>query len=111
MPQTILNGVLLDESYELSFHELCDACATSEEWVLQLVEEGALEPLNFTEHVKQTEQWRFTALSLQKVNTAKRLQRDLQINPAGVALALELLEQIEQLQTQLHCLQIHSPNE
>lgn len=105
MPQTILNGVLLDESFELSFHELCNACAISEDWVLQLVEEGALEPLNFTEHMQQTEQWRFTAVSLQKVQTAKRLQRDLQINPAGVALALDLLEQIDQLQTQLHCLQ------
>lgn len=111
MPQTVLKGVLLDESYELSFHELCDACATSEEWVLQLVEEGALEPLNFTEHMQQTEQWRFTAVSLQKVRTAQRLQHDLHINPAGIALALDLLEQIDQLQTQLHCLQTHSGNE
>lgn len=105
MPQTLLNGVLLDDSFELSFQELCDACATSQDWVLQLVEEGALEPLNFTEQMQQTEQWRFTAVSLHKVQTAKRLQRDLQINPAGIALALDLLEQIDQLQTQLHCLQ------
>lgn len=111
MPQTVLNGVLLDESYELSFQELCNTCATSEEWVLQLVEEGALEPLNFTGHVHQSEQWRFTAVSLQKVRTAKRLHRDLQINPAGVALALDLLEQIDQLQTELHCLQTYSRNE
>lgn len=105
MPQTLLNGVLLDDSFELSFQELCDACATSQDWVLQLVEEGALVPLNFTDQMQQTEQWRFTAVSLQKVQTAKRLQRDLQINPAGIALALDLLEQIDQLQTQLHCLQ------
>jgi chaperone modulatory protein CbpM len=105
MPQTILNGVLLDESFELSFRELCDACAGSEEWIVQLVEEGALEPVNLAEHMQQAEQWRFTAVSLQRVQTAKRLQRDLQINPAGVALALDLLEQIDQLQTQLHCLQ------
>jgi len=111
MAQTVLNGVLLDESYEFSFQELCDTCATSEEWILQLVEEGALEPLNFTEHVHQSEQWRFTAVSLQKVRTAQRLQRDLQINPAGVALALDLLEQIDQLQTQLHCLQAYSSKE
>lgn len=111
MPQTLLKGVLLDESYELSFQELCDACAGTEEWIVQLVEEGALEPLNFTESVQQATQWRFTAISLQKVRTAQRLQRDLQINPAGVALALELLEQIDQLQTQLHCLQISEHNE
>ncbi len=111
MPQTVLKGVLLDESYELSFQELCDTCATSEEWVLQLVEEGALEPLNFTENMQQTAQWRFTAVSLHKARIAKRLQRDLQINSAGVALALDLLEQIDQLQTQLHCLQTHSRND
>lgn len=111
MSHTVLNGVLLDESYELSFQELCDACATSEDWVLQLVEEGALEPLNFTENTQQTAQWRFTAVSLHKARIARRLQRDLQVNPAGAALALDLLEQIDQLQTQLHCLQTHSRDE
>lgn len=111
MPQTQLHGVLLDESYELSFQELCDACAGTEEWIVQLVEEGVLEPLNFTEHVQQATQWRFTAISLQKAHTAKRLQRDLEINPAGVALALDLLEQIDQLQTQLHCLRARNHHE
>jgi chaperone modulatory protein CbpM len=111
MPQTVLNGVLLDESVELSFQELCDACAGSEEWIVQLVEEGALEPLNFAGQAQQTEQWRFTAISLHRAQTARRLQRDLQINPAGVALALDLLEQIDQLQTQLHCLQVRNHTE
>lgn len=96
MNQIILNGILLDEEIELSLNELCRACASSAEWVIELVEEGVLEPTG-----TQQLHWRFTGTSLQRAHTAMRLQRDLGINLAGVALALDLLEEIEILQTRL----------
>jgi len=106
MNQKILNGILLDEQTELSLIDLCCACSSSEEWIIELVEEGALEPVNLQSIGKQHEQWLFTADSLQKARTAKRLQRDLNINLAGIALALNLLEQIESLEARLRCLEI-----
>jgi len=106
MNQKILNGILLDEKTELTLVDLCCACSSAEEWIVELVEEGALEPFNLHSIGKQHTQWLFSVDSLQKVRTAKRLQRDLNINLAGIALALNLLEQIETLETKLRCLEI-----
>ena len=100
MTQTILNGVLLDEHCEISLNDLCRACSSSAEWIIELVSEGVLEPVNY-----QQTHWRFTGVSLQKAQAAARLQRDLGINTAGIALALELLDEIESLRAQLECLQ------
>ena len=47
------------------------------------------------------EQWRFSGRSLSRVRVAARLRRDLEINPPGVALALDLLDEIEQLEARL----------
>lgn len=108
MNQKILDGILLDEKSELTLVDLCCACSSTEEWIVELVQEGALEPFNLQSIGKQHTQWLFTADSLQKARTAKRLQRDLNINLAGIALALNLLEQIETLETRLRCLEIRS---
>jgi len=99
-------GMLLDEQAKLSLKELCCACSSSAEWIIELVEEGALEPerLNSISNNPFEEQqnlWCFNGYNLQRAQTARRLQRDLNINIAGVALALELLEQINSLQEQL----------
>lgn len=99
--QIILNGVLLDEQTELSLNDLCCACSRSAEWIIELVEEGALEPVTQEPMAQLQSQWRFTADSLQRARTAMRLQRDLNINMAGIALALNLLEEIETLEARL----------
>ena len=102
MTQTILNGILLDEHTELSLNDLCRACSTSAEWVIELVDEGVLEPINYQQTL-----WRFTGVSLKKAQVAVRLQRDLGINIAGIALAVELLDEIETLQGRLNCLELN----
>lgn len=96
MNEKILSGDLLDEQTELSLSDLCHACSSHAEWVVELVEEGVLEPIGHTRS-----QWRFSAFSLQRARTAMRLQQDLEINLAGVALALDLLDEIEALQARL----------
>ncbi len=92
MNETILSGVLLDDNTELSLNDLCHACAQQAEWVIELVEEGVLEPIG-----EDSGQWRFTAINLQRARTAMRLQRDLGINLPGIALVLDLMEEIETL--------------
>jgi len=106
MNQKILDGTLLDEQAELTLIDLCCACSSSEDWIVELVEEGAIEPVNLQTIGKQTTQWIFTPDSLQKVRTAKRLQRDVNVNLAGIALALSLLEQIESLEAKLNSYEI-----
>jgi len=101
MTEKILKGILLDEQSELSLNDLSYACCRSAEWVIELVEEGAIEPVGHKTHGTQKTPWRFSASSLQTAQTAMRLQQDLNINIAGVALVLDLLQKIESLQAEL----------
>ena len=96
MTQQIHDVIIIDEETELSLNDLCKACSSSAEWIIELVEEGALEPIGY-----QQTQWRFSGSNLQRARTAMRLQRDLGLNLAGIALALDLLEKIETLESRL----------
>ena len=75
------------------------------DWVIELVEHGVVEPVG----VDRT-QWRFASISVVRLAKAKRLQRDLSINPPGVALALDLLDQIDDLRARLRLLQSTTPD-
>jgi chaperone modulatory protein CbpM len=77
--------------------ELCRLCAVDRTYIVQLVEEGVLSVTEI-----QATEWRFAGATLRRARTALRLQRDLEINLPGVALALELLEQLEGLRRQLN---------
>jgi chaperone modulatory protein CbpM len=96
MTSKTLTGMLLDERVELSLQDLCQACSTSTEWVIELVDEGVLEPIG-----QEQTHWRFTGPSLLRARAALRMQQDLQINLAGVALALDLMEEIEAMRERL----------
>jgi chaperone modulatory protein CbpM len=87
-----LAGVLLDEDAVVSLTEICTACGVTTERVTEMVEYGILEPAN-----EAAGQWEFTAISLQRVTTVVRLQRDLGVNLAGAALALDLLDELREL--------------
>jgi chaperone modulatory protein CbpM len=103
MNQKILSGTLLDEQTVLSLDELCHACSSSTEWVIELVEEGALQPVGH-----DPSQWQFTGTSLLRAHTAMRLQRDLGLNLAGIALALDLLDEMETMRARLQRLENES---
>jgi chaperone modulatory protein CbpM len=80
----------------LSLAELCRACAVHADRILDLIDEGILEPKG-----ADPRRWRFSGSNLQRARIAVRLQRDLDINLPGVALALDLLEEIDRLERQL----------
>lgn len=93
---TFIHGAVVEEQIHLTLVELCQACSAEQEHVLNWVLEGVLEPVG-----ESPQNWRFTGESLRRARTALRLSRDLEINPAGVALALDLLDQIAALRTRL----------
>jgi chaperone modulatory protein CbpM len=95
MTTKTISAILLDEQEYLTLEEICVACSTREEWIVELVEEGVLQPLE-----GERSQWRFLATSLRRAHVATRLQRDLGVNLAGVALALDLLDELEDLRRQ-----------
>jgi chaperone modulatory protein CbpM len=96
MNDKTLSGTLLDEYTELSLSDLRHACSQRAEWIIELVEEGVLEPTG-----SDYKQWRFSVTSLHRARTAMRLQRDLGINLAGIAVALDLLDEVETLRARL----------
>lgn len=93
-------GTLLDDSVEFSLSDVCHTCHVHAEVVMQLVEVGALEP-----HGQKPSQWRFTGHAIRRLVRAINLQRDLGINLAGAALALELLDEIDYLRDRLRILE------
>ena len=46
-------------------------------------------------------EWRFSGTALRRTRLALRLERDLELNLAGVALALDLMEEVERLRQAL----------
>ena len=98
--QSILSAEILDESAGLSLAELCRVCDLPAEQVTELVEYGVVEPL-----AGGRDQWRFEAVSIRRIRRARRLQRDLGVNLAGAALALDLLDEMEQLRARLQRLE------
>lgn len=92
-----VTGVILDEYLEVTLDELCHACKVEETTILALVDEGIVEPM-----ARDVIPWRFSGTALPRVVRALRLQRDLELNPAGVAFALDLLSEIEGLRSRLN---------
>ena len=94
---TEISSVIVDDRLELSLEEICTACHVDQAVIVEFVEEGIVEP-----RVKNAQSWRFSGVMLPRVARALRLQRDLELNTAGVAFALELLGEIENLRKRLN---------
>jgi len=88
-----LTGQVLEDYEMVSIVDLCRSCTVELETVTLLVEEGILDPVG-----TDVTHWQFTVTSLRRVKTAIHLQRDLGVNLAGAALALELLDRIAELE-------------
>ena len=96
----LLFGDLIGEDEEITLEQLCRACELSEQEIIQLVDQGILEPMG-----PEPAEWRFVSVSLRRVRITRNLQRDLGVNAPGAALALELLEEIEELRSRLRQLE------
>lgn len=93
------SAIIIDEQHTLTLTELSHACAVQSGYIIELVDEGLLTPETAHEH--EPHRWRFTSTQMRRARMASRLQNDLGINLAGVALALQLLEEVEVLRTRL----------
>jgi chaperone modulatory protein CbpM len=91
-----LTGAIFEESAVLTVRDLSLLCAVEERHIVEYVEEGVL-------HVAEVSasEWHFTGAALRRTRLALRLERDLELNLAGVALALQLIEELEHLRGKL----------
>jgi len=87
---------IFEEQTQLTLADLCRACAVHAERIIELVDFGVLKPQG-----RDPARWIFVGASLHRARAALRLQRDLEMDLAGVALALELLDEIASLRARL----------
>lgn len=85
---------------QIRLRELCHVCGVSAELVIDLVEEGILEPTAYDRAGPI-----FPAVAVRRVRVVRRLQRDLGVNHAGAGLALELLDELHALRARVRVLE------
>lgn len=80
-----------------TFRELCEHTGVHGEFVVKLVSYGIISPLRDC----SVADWSFDLNALVRLQKAQRLQRDLKINLPGLAMSLDLLEDVHSLRREV----------
>lgn len=93
---SIAPAVIVETELQFSLHELSRVCGVEAALLEALVHEGVLTPQG-----DNPMHWHFEGSILPRARTAVRLIRDLELGTPGVALVLDLFDEIEALRSQL----------
>ncbi len=85
----------------MKIEELCEICRINEAYLEDLVE---YDVITVTVPLEKAV---FDLNQLERIKTAIRLQRDLEVNMAGAALILDLLDELHNLRTRADILERH----
>lgn len=96
-----LEGIVLDEGLTVTLTELTQLCGSSARTLQVMVTEGVLRP----RQGQAPAEWRFDGLEVRRARRAQRLRHDLDLNLAGTALALDLLDELETLRARVRMLE------
>lgn len=88
--------VWLDHHHEVSLDELAELSGATQKELRQLVDSGALIPINPDE-----ERWSFSGHSVVSIRRLCRLKQDFELEPNAFALTLVFLERIRTLELKL----------
>lgn len=91
----------LDPESPVSLGELCRVFDVHADYVIELVEVGVVEPMAG----RRPSEWRFPARAIVRMRRALRLRHDLAVDPAGAALALDLIEEVRRLRARVRALE------
>ncbi|HLZ99880.1 MAG TPA: chaperone modulator CbpM [Steroidobacteraceae bacterium] len=95
----------LHEQSEVSIEELAELSGLSSALLRELVDYGALVPMNV-----ESAQWTFTADCVIAVRTASRLREDFDLDANALSVAIHLIERIHALEAQLQQLRSQLPS-
>ena len=98
-PDAVLTCEIVESHTTVTFGQLCRSCGMDADWVTLLVDEGILEPVTLSGQSMQ--RWHFSLTHVRRARTAARLHRDLSVNVAGLGLALDLMDRIQDLEARL----------
>jgi chaperone modulatory protein CbpM len=85
---------ILDLAQRLDFEELRAACRVEAAWLDQFRAHGGLDETGRGDR-------NYSAIHILRIRRALRLERDFELNMPGVTLAMDLLDEIERLRTEL----------
>lgn len=95
---SIVSAEVVDQAGGYSLREVCERSDCHAEFVIKLVSYGVIAPMD--ESVERRE-WLFGVRALERLQRAQRLQRDLDINVPGLAMALDLLDEVQSLRREM----------
>lgn len=88
-PLSTQEAILIEAENSLTLQELCITLQADDTIIIAFVEHDILLPSGNT-----PKDWRFNSNNLKRAKTAISFYHDLEINLNGIALALDLLDQI-----------------
>ena len=96
MPRELLVFDFENGTPHYSVEQVCRMCEISLERLAAFVEFGVLKPAGHA-----PDEWIFPPHALMQTRRAVRLQRDLDLEMPGLALALDLLEEVAELRREI----------
>jgi chaperone modulatory protein CbpM len=93
---SVLVGVCLSDQHALEIESFALACGADVEFVCALVDIDLLQPLIIEGH------WHFSGEALTRARRILRLQRDFEANLETVAVIIDLMDEIEQMQAHMN---------
>jgi chaperone modulatory protein CbpM len=91
------------QNQPITLLELCELSGLDQTTIRVFIEYDILQPSSGAE----PSEWQFDLPQVQRLKKAQRLQRDLELNLAGVALVLELVEEMDNLRARMQLLERH----
>ena len=99
----------MNEACRLTLAELSELSGLPDAVLVELVECGALVPVDADVAQSDVAQWTFSARWAVTVRKAGRLRRDFELDSNALAVAMSLLERVRELEEQLHALHAQIP--
>jgi chaperone modulatory protein CbpM len=100
MARTGSTRIEIANSRTYTLRELCQVCGVHAEAVVEMVSYGVVEPMG-----PRPQSWRFTQAALDRSKKALRMRRDLGIDWPGLALSLDLLDELDRLRRRVDLLE------
>jgi chaperone modulatory protein CbpM len=94
----ILSVELVEPNATFTLREICERGDCHAEFVIKLVSYGVIAPV---EESLEERQWLFDLQTLARLRKAQRLQRDLKMNLPGLAMSLELLDEVQEMRREV----------
>ncbi len=98
----ITTATIVDETTTFTVQEICTRCNVTQDLLVEMMEYGLFD---FNDNLDAN--YPIDLKTVKRIESAFHLHRDLEINMPGIAVILELKDELEQLHTELALLHRH----